>query len=268
MKGEATHDVIPRDRSIRSANPGMKWLGFSLGLLVTVGAAVEMPAARVLRGQNDFLAMYCGARLSGTGDLHSVAATKAMAEREAGYWIPAYLFIRPDYYAILLRPLAWLSYKTAYALFQILSLAALLLLLKWTRAAPGLWMLSACSIPLVVMFANGQDVMLFGLAFAACVLLDGRGRGFLAGLALSFCTIKFHLFLFVPLALLAYRKWKTIAGASAGTALGIAAACFVEGPRWIPEYAAFLRRPELHPLPFPLNYYGAIHILGLGHRTE
>ena len=37
------------------------------------------------------------------------------------------------------------------------------------RAQTNLWMLALCSIPLVALFANGQDVMLIALAFAGSV---------------------------------------------------------------------------------------------------
>src|SRR5262249_19195227 len=157
--------------------------------------------------------------------------------------IPGVLFIRPDYYAILLRPLAWFPYLTAYWLFQAVSLAALLAFLWLFRGAPNLWMFAVCSIPLSALFANGQDVTLLMLAFAGAVLLDRRGWPFAAGLLLSLCTVKFHLFLFVPLALITHRKWRMIAGACAGTAGCVVAATIVEGREWISRYAEFLKRP-------------------------
>jgi hypothetical protein len=246
----------------------MKWLAAFIGLLVTVGAALEFPRDRILRGQNDFLSLYCGARLSGTGQLRSVEAHRNIAEPEAGIWMPSVLFTRPDYYAILLRPLGWLPFRNAYWLFQILSLIALVAFFWLFRRVENLWMLALCSIPLVTLFANGQDVTLLMLAFSGAVLLDRKGNQFVAGLLLSLCTVKFHLFVFVPLALIAYRKWKMIGGACVGAAAGVLAATVVEGPGWISRYVNFLSRPELHPMPMPLNFHAVAEMFGWGRTGE
>jgi hypothetical protein len=253
----------------------MKWLAVLIGLLVTVGAALEFPRDRVLRGQNDFLSFYCGARLSGTGQLRSVEAHRNIAEPEAGIWMPSVVFTRPDYYGILLRPLGWLPFRHAYWLFQTLSLMALITFFWLFRREPDLWMLALCSIPLVSLFANGQDVALVMLAFSGSILLLGKDtdehhglREFCAGLLLSLCTVKFHLFVFVPVALIAYRRWKMIGGACVGTAVGVIAATFVEGPGWMVRYAKFLNGPELYPMPMPLNFHAVARVLGWGRTGD
>jgi hypothetical protein len=246
----------------------MRWLATAAGFLITLAAALQFPRDRIIHGQNDFISYYAGAKLSGTGQLRSVEAQRTISEHEAHIWIPGVLFIRPDYYAILLRPLAWFPYLTAYWLFQAVSLAALLAFLWLFRREPNLWMFALCSIPLAALFANGQDVTLLMLAFAGAVLLDRRGMPFAAGLLLSLCTVKFHLFLFVPLALIAHRRWRMIAGACAGTAACVVAATLVEGRVWISRYAEFLKRPELHPLPFPLNFHAVALMFGWGDAGE
>lgn len=246
----------------------MRWLVTAIGVLLTVGAALQFPRDRILHGQNDFLSLYCGSKLSGTGELRSAEAHKKIAQGEAGIWMPSVLFTRPDYYAILLRPLRWLPFRTSYWAFQVLSLCALALFLWIFRRKENLALLALCSIPLVTVFANGQDVTFLILAFCGAVLLEKQGKSFAAGLLLSFCTVKFHLFVFVPLALLAYRKGRMILGAVAGTAAGVAAAMFVEGPGWIARYAHFLSSPDLHPLPFPLNFRAVAGMFGLGEAGE
>ena len=246
----------------------MRWLATAAGFLITLAAALQFPRDRILHGQNDFISYYAGAKLSGTGQLRSVEAQRTLSEQQAHIWIPGVLFIRPDYYAILLRPLAWFPYLTAYWLFEALSVAALLAFLWLFRGEPNLWMLALCSIPLAALLANGQDVTLLMLAFAGAILLDRRGMPFAAGLLLSFCTVKFHLFVFVPLALIAYRKWKMIGGACAGTAACVLAATLVEGPVWVSRYAEFLKRPELHPLPFPVNFHAVAIMFGWGDAGE
>jgi hypothetical protein len=246
----------------------MKWLALLIGLLVTLGAALQIPKDRVLNGENDFLSLYSGARLSGSGELHSIEAHQRIAKEARVPFMRSVLFTRPDYYALLLRPLGWFSYRNAYWLFQGLSLAALGLFLWLVRDQENLWMLALCSIPLVTLYANGQDVMLIGLALMGAFLLERRGSPILAGLLLSFCTIKFHLFLFTPIALVAHRKWRVCAGALGGVAAGILAATVVEGPQWIGRYARLLRNPEINPTPFPLNFHAALEALNWSPNVE
>ncbi len=239
----------------------MKWLALAIGFVLTSATAWHLPFDRIAKGQNDFLAIYCGAKLIGTGNLHSVEAHREIAERDAGIWMPSVLFTRPPYYAAVLRPLAKLPYRTLYTGFQIVSLAALGAFLWTFRRVPDLWMWAACSLPLVVLFANGQDVILLTFAFAGAVESDRRGRSRLAGILLGLCTIKFHLFCLTPIALLSHRKWRMIASASAVTLAGVIGAMALEGPGWMMRYAAFLRRPELHPAPQPLNFHAAVGVL-------
>jgi len=96
----------------------MKWLALLIGMMVTLGAALQIPGSRVLNGENDFFSLYSGARLSGSGELHSVEAHQRIAREARVPFMQSVLFTRPDYYAFLLRPLGWLPYRTAYWLFS------------------------------------------------------------------------------------------------------------------------------------------------------
>ena len=123
-----------------------------------------------------------------------------------------------------------------------------------SRAVP--WYL-LISIPVLTSFANGQDVMIVLALSAAAVCLDEAERPWLAGLCLALCTIKFHLFVFTPLALLMHRKWRFAASAAVGVALELAVSFAVAGWRWPLEYARFLSNPALHPTPYvPPNIAG------------
>ncbi len=246
----------------------MKWLALSIGIIVTLGVALQFPAQRIFRGQNDFLSLYCGAMLSGTPELRSVDAHKEIAQKSADIWLPSVLFTRPDYYAAILRPLAWMPYQASYVLFQVLSLVALSVFLWLFRHQQDFWMLALCSVPLVAGFANGQDVTFLMLALTGAVILDKKGYAFPAGLLLSVCTIKFHLFIFVPIALIAWRKWHLIAGACTGTACGIAIANLTQPPGWIGRYITLLQSPDINPMPFPLNFHGVAASLGWSMAVE
>jgi hypothetical protein len=242
---------------------GVKWIGIGIGLLLVVAFGSQLPWQRVALGQNDFLQFYGGARLAGSGDLHSIEAMKQVQQEVAGIWLPAVQYVRPDYYAVLLKPLAWLPFLWAYWGFQVLNLGALLgFLWLWRERQELIW-LGIVSIPLLVCFVNGQDVLLLTVMLGAAVWLEERGRGFVAGLLLALCTIKLHFLILIPLALLLGRRWKVIGGGVAGMAGLVSIGAFSEGWDWVLRYPSYLRRPEIHPESFQfVNLRGIA--LGLG----
>jgi hypothetical protein len=221
--------------------------------------AVALPWQRVWAGHNDFMQLYAGGRLAGESELYSSAANRTIGE-QLGFWMPSVQFVRLPYYAALLAPLAKLPYHAAYLIFQSVCVAATLTFVfvsrKKSRTVP--WFL-LISIPVLTSFANGQDVMIVLALSAAAVCLDQAKRPWLAGLCLALCTIKFHLFVFTPLALLMHRKRRFAASAAVGVALEVAASFAVAGWRWPFEYARFLSNPALHPTPYvPPNIAGIV----------
>ncbi len=232
-------------------------LTFVLCLAAMALWAAALPWQRIWAGHNDFMQLYAGGRLAGTHQLYSSGANRALGER-LGFWMPSVQFVRLPYYAALLKPLAKLPYHAAYLLFQGVCMAAALAFV-WmsrmrSRAVP--WFL-LISIPVLTSFANGQDVMIVLALSAAAVYLDQADRPWLAGLCLALCAIKFHLFVFTPVALLMHRKWRFAASAALGVALELAVSFAVAGWRWPLEYAEFLRNPALHPTPYvPPNISG------------
>jgi len=219
--------------------------------------AAALPWQRVWAGHNDFMQLYAGGKLAGGSELYSSAANRTIGEQLA-FWMPSVQFVRPPYYAALLAPLAKLPYHAAYLIFQSVCLAATLAFAfvsrKRSRSVP--WYL-LISIPVLTSFANGQDVMMALALSAAAVCLDEAKRPWLGGLCLALCTIKFHLFVFTPLALLMHRKWRFAASATLCVALELVAGFAVAGWRWPLEYARFLSNPALHPTPYvPPNIAG------------
>ena len=146
---------------------------------------------RSLRGENDFLQLYTGARLVGTPGLYSDQANLRI-HREAVYrHIPGTYYSRPPFYALLLKPLGRLPYLTAYAIFQTLSLIAFAIFLwRWQREFPELIVFSSLSIPLLTNMFVGQDLTFVLLSAGSFVLLARRRRDFLAGLVLSLCATR------------------------------------------------------------------------------
>jgi hypothetical protein len=219
--------------------------------------AAALPWQRVWAGHNDFMQLYAGGALAGGRELYSSEANRTIGER-LGFWMPAVQFVRPPYYAAILAPLAKLPYRAAYVIFQGVCLSATLAFVflssKRSRTVP--WFL-LISIPVLTSFANGQDVMILLVLSTAALCLDEAEHPWLAGLCLALCTVKFHLFVFTPLALLMHRKWRFAASATLGVALELIASFVIAGWHWPLEYARFLSNPLLHPTPYvPPNIAG------------
>ena len=227
-----------------------------LAFLLCLGAmalwATALPWQRVWAGHNDFMQLYAGGTLAGGPALYSSEANRVLGE-QLGFWMPAVQFVRLPYYAALLKPLAKLPYHAAYVVFQGVCLAATLVFafLSRRKARTVPWFL-LISIPVLTSFANGQDVMIVLLCSAAAVYFDQADDPWLAGMCLALCSIKFHLFVFTPVALLLHRKWRFAAAAALGVALELAASFAVAGWRWPLQYAEFLGNPLLHPAPYVL----------------
>jgi hypothetical protein len=209
----------------------------------------------------DFSALYAGGKLAGTADLYSPAAAMATEQQVAGCTMENLIFIRPPFYALLMRPFALLPFTSAFLLWRVLTLLAIgAFLVMW----PGekLVAAAACawSVPLAATFTVGQDV-----AFVLAALLLGYrlfkdGHRFSAGLALGFCTIKFHLFLLLPLFLIRRKMWRTMLGGACVGTVFVLASFLVSGPHWIAVYRAALQDTRMNPYPWNmLNLNGLFH---------
>ncbi len=160
---------------------------------------------------------------------------------------PALVYIRLPFYSLFFVPLARLPYLAAYAVYLGIQLAVLGL---WIRAAwlttPKLALSAAVCLPLLLAFGNGQDVILV-TALAGLAWLHADRRPVLAGLLLSLCAIKIHLFVLVPLALLRHRAFRMLGGMLAGGSVLLGLSFLAAGAHWIPEYLHVLSRKEIHP---------------------
>jgi len=207
---------------------------------------------RVFSGENDFMQLYCGARLVGTPDLYNFEACKELQKtftREHTYY-PSVYYSRPPFQAFLLKPLAYLPYHTAYWIWQSFSIAMIAaFLIVFTRLYPETIVLASLSVPLLINLTNAQDVGITMALAGFSVLLAHRNRDFLAGLVLSLAAIKFHFFVLVPLLSIVHRRWRYLAGGAIGGAILVLLSFLAQGLRWPLEYLATLRSPEIHLNP-------------------
>jgi len=216
-------------------------------------------------GRNDFLELYAGGQLAGSADLYNQASVRAAELRAIGeYGLP---FPRLPYYALLLKPLTWMPYHRAYAVWIVMMVAALAAFgMLWPHARPaGKWMLCCWSLPAWVSVFNGQDVALLLLWVALAVWLSRRGKEAAAGAVLALCASKYHLVVLVPLVILAQRRWRMAAGAAGTGAALLAVSFLVAGASWPREYWAALEGPGIQQAVSRMpNLYGLLRFLPFG----
>jgi hypothetical protein len=200
------------------------------------------------RANNDFACTYTGAVLAGSPGLYDIAAV-LRTQGPLGDSPQFMMYQRFPYYAALVAPLRWLPYLQAYWVWQGVSLAAALIFLALWPGQPRWFKAIACcwSIPLANCFVMGQDVTLVLAVLAISIALFFRGRHFAAGCLMALCSIKFHLFVTLPLLVLTRRLWRFGAGSVTGGAVLLAASFLVQGWRWPAEYVRMLRLPRSTP---------------------
>lgn len=225
----------------------LHWCPVALGILFLLSLAY-LQRGRALKGQNDFTQLYAGAKLAGTGNLYSRAANLAAIQQIHGFTMDTVVYTRPPFYAALLVPLAHLPYLAAYGIFSLAMLGSFLwFVIHFAKECPSLPFFGAMSIPLLSALCNGQDAPLLVAILGGSMILTRRKRDFLAGLVLSLCAIKFHLFLFLPILLLTKKRWRILGGAAVGITLLTGLGALVTGANSLRQYIDVLRDPWINP---------------------
>src|SRR5713101_4814879 len=195
---------------------------------VAIGAALlyVLPTRLILTAENDFLPLYVGGSLQGAADRYSPQVQDQKQIELKGGVLLNCRFQRPPFYGLLLKPLSWLPYYRAYLAFQALSLfCAIYFLRAFVSSSDDLVALAVMAPCLLICFILGQDVMLVVALLTLSILLARRGFDFAAGLVVSLCAIKFHLFALLPAAVLLQRRfrifWGAVTGGSALALIGL-----------------------------------------------
>ena len=190
-------------------------------------------------GQNDFRQFYVGGKLAVSGNLYNFdrvleAQRDALGESNERM-MPGRL---PFYYAAL-APLGRLPYHVALRLWNGCTILATALFVWLSPKARRAQLAVACcwSLPLVFSTAIGQDVGFVLLILVLTLRTLDSEQPLLAGLILSLCLIKFHLFLLLPLLFLGKREGRLASGFSIGAAV-LLLISFVAGWDWPRAYLA------------------------------
>jgi hypothetical protein len=205
-------------------------LVLSIGLAISIFALLGFVAQPEDRYPSDFYGSWSGARLLGP-DLYNPAAAES-TQHAVSPKVDVKRYIRPPLYAILIWPLGQLPFPVAYVIWQLLNIAAVIVFVRIWRFEPAAYIACALFLPLDWSFGIGQDAPIMLMLLATGAQWIQCKRPIAGGGMLAMCAIKPHLFVFVPVVLLAQKRYRALAGMlTAGAGLYLVCAA-VMGFAW------------------------------------
>ncbi len=200
--------------------------------------------------EHDFLNLYTGGALVRDGQLPEMHHVDVQLAKERTFvpgtrqLIP---FVRLPVYGLLLSPLSWLPFGTAFWVWLAVQVGVLLAIWRWIAQEFGAESLILASLfpPTVLGIAHGQDCVLMAAVVLGVYVLMRRESDFAAGAVLGLGLIKFHLFLLWPLALIVQKKWRAVAGAAMMVAIEFGLSLLLVGPAGLRDYFSLLLRDDL-----------------------
>src|SRR5579859_2995230 len=139
-------------------------------------------------------------------------------------------YFHPPYYTLLIAPLAFLDYRTAYYAMTtfnvVLAVALALILVRGSERVHGRGVIVATALiagflPLFVTILQGQSDLVVLVPLAAAYTAWARGRTGWAGVFSALALSKPQLLLLIPVLFITRRSWRAIA-AFIATLLGLA----------------------------------------------
>ncbi|MCY4097186.1 MAG: glycosyltransferase family 87 protein [Rhodospirillales bacterium] len=195
--------------------PALAWVG-NLAFLAVIGSYLftyfqavdgmfEEGTGNVMG--RDFVVFWSGAALSAGGQLavlYDPEAFQAALGRLFAYDAPYYTWTHPPHMLFVVHPLAGLPYLWALAAWSLAGMAAYVAVIRKPAAL--------CAPATFVNLLIGQTGLLIGAVYVGALALLRR-RPMLAGLCIGLISVKPHLGVLIPVALLAARAWRTFATA-------------------------------------------------------
>ncbi len=223
---------------------------------VAIGSSIR-PAR-----DHDFMNLYTGGMLARTGHLADLYDFDVQIQRQdqIAPGISAHFpFVRPPFYALILSPISLLPFQAAFGVWIAIQVGLFLCVWAWAWRRFGHDSIIYCSLflPAAVGIAHGQDCVVLSIVGLGVLEATERRKDSLAGALSALLLAKFHLFLLVPFAIAARRRWRMLAwylGIAATLGLGSIALVGPEGAR---RYIALLTRKDLATLsPSPERMLG------------
>ncbi len=205
--------------------------------------------------QSDFVAYDAGGRIVRSGGclyciatqeaaVHAVAGTPNVASLES---IGGLVFVSPPAVGWLFAPFAGLDPHVARIIFIGLCLVALtgagwLIASRWLPDIPwwqrsALVMATVASVPAATGVAGQIDPILFAAVVAGIVV--SRRHPLAGGVLIGALALKPQLFVLVPVALLAGRHWRVLAGAGLSAAV-VGLSMFAQGIGHVLDWPHFV----------------------------
>lgn len=202
----------------------------------------------------DFLSFWTASRIALLGRpalVYDVTVHQAAQTALLGHPVDYSAFFYPPVFLLICLPLALLPYAASLALWMATTGGAYVAVVR--RWFPEGGWLAALAFPAVfINLGNGQNGFLSGALFGGGALLLGR-RPFLAGALMGGLVYKPHLGLVIPIALIAWGRWKALAGAAASSMLLCLAATLAFGSA---TWRGFLRASALARHALEANLVG------------
>jgi hypothetical protein len=235
--------------------------------------AVSYGAFHLVTAPNttDFVSFYAAGVQLWHGDATAVYDSVrhlAAEQRALGFGgFHYFYFFYPPIFLVVCALLPLLPYLAAYAAWLAATGAGFVWVVSTIAGVRGSWRVLAAFPPVFIVFGTGQNSFLTAACFGVGTWLLDR-RPFLAGLCFGVLCLKPQLAVLLPVALLAGRNWRAIAGA-ATAAVGLAAASLLAFgvEAWRAFFVTFSTAPNTFgagdiDLDKLINPFGAVLLVG------
>jgi hypothetical protein len=188
-------------------------------------------------------------------------------------------FLHPPFFALVLAPLANLSYGHAFLCWTLLNVA-LLGVMPWllcasialTARRPYLGILAMIFYPTLTTLVLAQSSIVLTFVLMLSYLFLAKEHDSTAGLVLSLATIKFQYVFVIAGLLLVNKRYRAVTGFVMGTLILLAISIRVVKIRGLVEYFEFLksynaqRGYDAHQLALMVNWRGFLGSTGLSNH--
>ncbi len=240
------------------------------GIGVSVALFGPSTITRVCFGANDFVGFYTAGTLAFSKNLYNIAGFMQAQGRATGWTSDQLLFARLPWQAVVFAPFTSMGFATARLVWGAICLLALVAFgACWPDVPVRSRLISICwTIPVFMGIVAGQDIPLILAALGLGFLSIERKRPIAAGLCISFCMAKPHLFWPLAAALVFHRMWLVCAGGAIGATVLGAVSFLSGGSNWPGSFANLIHfvdksarldlMPTLHSALRGLRYGGAM----------